>query len=116
LAIELKDTGEVIGCIGYLLPFESNIGIGDNDAEVGYWVARPYWNQGICTEALRLIVDYCFKDKGFRNLWGDFFEDNPPPGRVMTKCGFQETGDMSYCSHLYGGNDSPVKIMKMTCE
>ena len=51
-AIELKATGEAIGCIGYYTCGESNIDIGENDAEAGYWVARPYWNQGICTEAL----------------------------------------------------------------
>lgn len=112
-AIELKEKGEVIGCMGYLLPDESNIGIGENDAEVGYWVAKPYWNQGICTEALRLIVDYCFKEKDFQNIWGDFFEDNPASGRVMVKCGFHETGDISYCNHLYGANNRPVKILKL---
>lgn len=59
-AIELKcaggdasvPSGEPIGCIGYYTHGESNIDIGENDAEVGYWVARPYWNRGICTEAL----------------------------------------------------------------
>ncbi len=53
-AIELKETGEPIGCIGYLAHGESNIDIGKNDVEAGYWVAKPYWNRGICTEALQL--------------------------------------------------------------
>lgn len=35
-AIELKETGEPIGCIGYLLKGESNIDIGENEAEAGY--------------------------------------------------------------------------------
>ena len=112
-AIELRKTGEVIGAMGYLLSHESNISIGENDVEVGYWVAKPYWNQGICTEALRLLIDHCFKDKHFQNIWGDFFVDNPASGRVMEKCGFQETGDMSFCNHLYGGENRPVKIMKL---
>ena len=112
-AIELKETGEIIGCVGYLLPDECNISIGENDAEVGYWVAKPYWNQGICTEALRLVVNYCFNKKGFHTLWGDYFVDNPASGHVMEKCGFRETGDTSYCTHLYGGKDRLVKIMKL---
>ena len=110
-AIEFKEKGEVIGAIGYLLPAESNVSIGENDVEIGYWVAKPYWNQGICTEALSLLIDHCFKDKHFQNIWGDFFVDNPASGRVMEKCGFQETGDMSFCNHLYGGDNRPVKIM-----
>jgi len=43
-AIELKATREAIGCIGYYTFSESNINIGENDAEAGYWVAKPYWN------------------------------------------------------------------------
>ena len=31
---------------------------------------------------------------------------------VMIKCGFCETGDISYCNHLYGGNNRPVKVLK----
>ena len=112
-AIEFKETGEAIGAMGYMLSSESNISIGENDVEVGYWVAKPYWNQGICTEALRLLIGYCNNRKHFQGIWGDFFVDNPASGRVMEKCGFHETGDMSYCSHLYGGGERPVKIMKL---
>ena len=60
-ALELKETGEPIGCMGYMIHGESNIGIGENDAELGYWIARPLWNQGLCTEALQAMIDYCFK-------------------------------------------------------
>jgi len=111
-AIELKETGEVIGCIGYFVHGESNIDIGENDAEAGYWVARPYWNRGIATEALRLLIDYCKREKGFQFLWCDFFVDNPASGRVMEKCGFRDTGAVNYCSRLQIGSDRPVKIMK----
>lgn len=112
-AIVLKATGEAIGCMGYYTHHESNIGIGDNDAEMGYWVAKPYWNKGICTEALHLMVDYCLKEKRFSTLWSDFFVDNPASGRVMEKCGFRDTGQYNYCSNLVGGNDKPVHIMKL---
>ena len=113
-AIELKETGEAIGCIGYFVYGESNIHIGENDAEPGYWIAKPYWNQGICTEALELLIDYCFNEKGFDNLWSDFFVNNPASGRVMEKCGFRDTGQINWCSHLYHGDETPVKVMKLT--
>lgn len=112
-AIELKATGEAIGCIGYLPQGQSNIKIGEKEAEVGYWVARPFWNQGICTEALRLMTDYCFHEKGFKKLWGDYFVDNPASGRVMEKCGFYDTGASQYCHHLFGGEERPVKVMEL---
>ena len=112
-AMELKETGEPIGCIGYMLKGESNIDIGPDDAEAGYWVARPYWNQGICTEALRRMIDYCFRENGFKTLWSDFFVNNPASGRVMEKCGFCDTGIVNWCSHLYHGEDTPVKVMRL---
>ena len=112
-AIELNETGEAIGCIGYYPSGESNIGIGEDDAEIGYWVAKPYWNKGICTEALRLMIDYCFKVKGFHTLWCDYFVDNPASGRVMEKCGFQDTGKINWCSQLYRGDERPVKVMRL---
>ena len=113
-AIELKATAEPVGCIGYYAHGESNIDIGENDVEAGYWVARPYWNQGLCTEALELLVDYCFNIKGFSAIWSDFFINNPASGRVMEKCGFFDTGEINWCSHLYHGDESPVKVMKLT--
>ena len=112
-AMELKETGEAIGCIGYYTHGESNIDIGENDAEVGYWVARPYWNQGLCSEALRVLIDYCFRERGFSTLWADYFPENPASGKVMEKCGFHDTGDINYCSRLQLGSDRPVKIMKL---
>lgn len=112
-AIELKATGEAIGCIGYFVHGESNIDIGENDAEAGYWVARPYWNQGICSEALVMLIDYCFNEKGFQNLWSDYFPDNPASGHVMEKCGFRDTGKTNCCRRLKIGSDRPVKVMKL---
>lgn len=84
-----KTKGQVIGCMGYFTHATSNIPIGENDCEVGYWVAKPYWNQGICTEALRLMLDYCINEKRFENIWSDHFTGNPASGRVMEKCGFK---------------------------
>ena len=112
-AIERKQTGEAIGCMGYYLYGESNIAIGEHDAEVGYWVAKPYWNQGICSEALRLMIDYCFQEKQFEVLWCDCFVDNHASERVMHKCGFRDTGAFNLCSHLYLGDDRLVKIMRL---
>ena len=113
-AMVLKATGEPIGCMGYFPQCESNIDIGENDAEAGYWVARPYWNQGLCTEALRAMIDYCFNVMGFDTIWSDYFVDNPASGRVMEKCGFRDTGMINRCSHLQVGSDRPVKVMKLS--
>ena len=112
-AVIWKDTSDSIGCVGYLPASASNLKIQDDECEVGYWIARPFWNMGICTEALRLVIDYCFKVKGFNTLWGDYFPENPASGKVMEKCGFQDTGITTLCPNLEVGSDRPVKVLKL---
>lgn len=114
-AVVLKETGELIGCVGYLLSENSNLQIPADQAEVGYWIARPYWGRGICTEALRAVVEYCFA-KGFSALWGDYFPENPASGRVMAKCGFLPTNEEAVCPKLEVGGDKPVRVMKLSRE
>ncbi|MBQ2187125.1 MAG: GNAT family N-acetyltransferase [Bacteroidales bacterium] len=112
-AMELKETSEIIGCIGVLRSSVSNLKIAGNECEVGYWVAKPYWGKGICTEALRLVIDYCFNVNKFNAIWGDYFPENPASGKVMEKCGFKDTGKEVLCPNLVVGADIPVKVMKL---
>ena len=53
--IVLKDTGHVIGTIGFMWLNTEN-----RSAEVGYSLAREYWNQGFMTEALRAVLTWRF--------------------------------------------------------
>lgn len=113
-AIVLKQTAEPIGCIGYLPKGQSNIEVGTAEAEIGYWVARPYWNQGICTESLRWLVSYCRDVMHFTTLWADYFLDNPASSRVMEKCGFADTGIETTCPTLMEGSDKPTRVKKLS--
>ena len=112
-AVELKETGEAIGCVGYLPASMSNLHIDEYQCEVGYWIAHPYWGKGLCTEAMRLVVDHCLHEKGFTTLWGSHFISNPASGRVMEKCGFADTGEETRCPKLEVGSERPVRVMKL---
>ena len=48
-AIVLKDTDEPIGAMGYGPSCECDLPAREGEPLIGYWVAKPYWNQGICT-------------------------------------------------------------------
>ena len=52
--------------MGYYPFGKSNIEIGENDAEVGYWMGKPHWNKGYCTEALQAMIRYCYEQKNFK--------------------------------------------------
>ena len=67
---------------------------------------------GICTEALKLMLDYCINEKHFENIWADHFTGNPASGKVMLKCGFSDTGMLNRCSQLVGGDKDMVKVFK----
>lgn len=109
-AIVLNGDDAPIGCIGYYTQESSNIPIGNNDCEVGYWVAKEYWNMGICTEALIMVLEYCDKVKRFERVWADCFVGNGASRRVIEKCGFRDTGELNRCSHLYGGDRDMVRV------
>ena len=112
-AIELKTTGKAIGCIGYMPTFELNIPVHEGDALIGYWVARPYWNQGICTEALRLMIEHIRRNTAIPSLVSSHFIDNPASGRVMEHCGFQPTGETCIDETQYQGADRPMRILRL---
>jgi len=59
--------------------------------ELGYWVGRPYWGQGIASEAARAMIDAYFEDLSFDALTSSCFQDNPGSERVIRKSGFIET-------------------------
>lgn len=58
---------------------------------VGYWIGRPYWNQGYATEALRIVIAHA-RGIGAKGLQAETFPDNPASARVLAKCGFRERG------------------------
>jgi RimJ/RimL family protein N-acetyltransferase len=71
-------------------------GIGDLDgeAELGYWIARPYWGLGFATEASRAVIQIA-KTIGHKKLIASHFTDNPASGNVLRKLGFQNTGKIT---------------------
>lgn len=67
------------------------IGNYDGSAELGYWIARPYWGLGFATEAGRAVI-HIAKAIGHKKLIASHFTDNPASGNVLRKIGFHNTG------------------------
>ena len=112
-AIELKATGEPIGAIGYGPSCDCKLPAREGEPLIGYWVARPYWNQGICTEALRLMLDHIRATTSLKSLISGHFIDNPASGRVMEKCGFIPTGETCIDEEQYQGKDHPIRVLRL---
>ena len=85
-AITRRDTGTVVGAIGL------GIEAAHASAEMGYWVAVPHWNQGYCTEAARLLMDFAFGPLRLHRIQARHLTRNPASGRVMQKLGMRLEG------------------------
>lgn len=112
-AIVLKETNEAIGAMGYMPDCPLSLPAHEGEPLVGYWVGKPYWNQGICTEALQLMLEYIRKETAYTSLICSHFVDNPASGRVMEKCGFIPTGETAVDELLHSGEGRPMRVLRL---
>ena len=82
LAIEVNN--EAAGAIG-LHPQHD---IYKKNAELGYWLAEPFWGKGIMTIAIRQMVDYGFKNFDISRIYARPFSYNIASQKVLEKAGF----------------------------
>lgn len=86
-AVTLRDSGRVIGTIGFMWYSETNAA-----AEIGYSFSRSEWNRGFATEALRAVIRSAFAALPLNRLEAQHDLRNPASGRVMEKCGMRKEG------------------------
>lgn len=63
----------------------------EKQAEVSYWVAPPFWNTGLASEAVQALV--AANPLGNATLFASVFQDNAASARVLVNCGFEYIGD-----------------------
>jgi ribosomal-protein-alanine N-acetyltransferase len=61
-------------------------------AEIGYWLAKSYWGQGIMTAVVKRACQHAFEEFGVVKVTAHVFSHNPASSRVLQKCGFNEEG------------------------
>jgi ribosomal-protein-alanine N-acetyltransferase len=59
--------------------------IWQKNAELGYWVAEPFWGNGIATEAIRQIVGIGFSLDGITRIFARPFGTNKASQRALEK-------------------------------
>jgi RimJ/RimL family protein N-acetyltransferase len=88
-AVTLKpgvDEPALIGAMGLTLAMPHTRG------ELGYWIGKPYWGQGFCTEAARAVLTFGFESLNLGRIFARYMDNNPASGRVMEKIGMQYEG------------------------
>ena len=87
-AIELKETGCVIGSVGIEEP-EPDPETEKLGREIGYVLHKDHWGQGLIPEAVRAVIRWCFEELRYDYLTCSHFDWNHQSRRVIEKCGFR---------------------------
>ena len=85
-AVTRKPDGALVGAISLMGLAEGH------QAELGYWIGKPYWNRGFCTEAGRAVLRYAFTELALLRVHACHLSRNPASGRVMQKLGMVHEG------------------------
>ena len=75
-----------------LLDVVAEAGLDRHRAEVGYWLAKPFWGRGIITAVVQRVCRHAFEEFGLAKITAHVFPHNPASARVLEKCGFQQEG------------------------
>lgn len=86
-AICIKESGRVIGAIGYVQHWPEHM-----RCEVGYAISKHFWKQGYTTEALEAFIKYNFQLAMMHRIEARCIEENVGSYRVMEKAGMQFEG------------------------
>jgi len=87
-AIVLDD--KVIGSIG---AFRQD-NIHSQTAEMGYYIAEPYWGKGLGTSAVKQACDFIFSNTDIIRIFAEPFAANAASCRVLEKAGFSYEGTL----------------------
>lgn len=88
-AICLKSDNRAIGAIELKLNGHTDMTDRDDECELGYWIGKPFWGQGMVPEAAREMLRHAFEDMGMRKVWCGYYDGNEKSRRVQEKCGFR---------------------------
>jgi ribosomal-protein-alanine N-acetyltransferase len=80
--------GQLIGGVG----LERAPANAPHRAEIGYWLAKPFWGRGIMTVAVGTVCRHAFDAIGLAKITADVFSFNDASARVLEKCGFEPEG------------------------
>lgn len=86
IAVELKDTGRLIG----------NVYLGRRDfkaLELGFVFNRGYWGKGLASESCRAVIDKAFAD-GAHRIFAECDPENENSWRLLEALGFCREGHL----------------------
>lgn len=84
LHMELKDSHEQVGSIGYTVTNDTPVG---KIVGAGYFIYPKFWGQGYTTEAFHQVLKFAFSENNVYRVSTGCLAENKGSERVMQKCG-----------------------------
>lgn len=84
LHIELKESHEQVGSIGYTVNDNTPVG---KLVGAGYFTFPQFWNHGYVTEAFKKVIEFAFLENNVYRITTGCLAENVGSERVMQKCG-----------------------------
>jgi RimJ/RimL family protein N-acetyltransferase len=81
---------EAIGSIGLMLGAD----VHRFSAELGYWLAEPFWGRGIMTRAVKCVTAHAIEALGLHRVYAEPYTNNAASAKVLEKAGFVCEGIM----------------------
>lgn len=88
-AICLKKDNKAIGSIGIILSDKSRLAKKENEAELGCWIGKDFWGQGLMIEAMTLLINFSFEKLDIETIYCGYTDGNIKSKRLQEKLGFK---------------------------
>lgn len=99
------EPGKLIGGVALEAPGPER----SHRAEIGYWLARPFWGRGIMSLAVAAVCRQAFESLGLLKITAHVFAFNVASARVLEKCGFEQEGYLKW-HYLKDGKFVDAKV------
>jgi ribosomal-protein-alanine N-acetyltransferase len=80
----IANKSAAIGSIGLMLGKD----VHRCTAEMGYWLAEPFWGKGIMTQSVKKLTAYAIRELKLLRVFAEPYTSNPASARVLEKTGF----------------------------
>ena len=88
LSFAVTKDDEIVGCVELMTADKANIPLPETEAELSFWIGKPFWGNGYVTEAVKGAIRYAFEELNLSRLWCCYFDGNEKSRKVGEKCGF----------------------------
>ena len=83
-----KANNIAIGSVELKLNGHTDMTERNDECELGYWLAQPFWGRGYMPEAAGELLRRAFEELGMKTVWCGYYDGNQKSKRVQEKLGF----------------------------